>query len=257
MTIEIGDLKINYEVYGEENKSPVLILHGWGSNIDAIKPIVNSLSNRFKVYSIDLPGFGKSEEPKKEMYVDDYAVVVKEFLNKLNLEKCILIGHSFGGRVITKLVTKHGYKPERIIYVDAAGVKPKRSISYYIKVYSYKLTKKIIKIFNSKEKAEEIISNLRKNAGSDDYKNASDNMKKTFINVVNEDLTHLFKDINVPTLLIWGENDKDTPVSDAKIFEKNIKDSGLVILKGAGHYSYIDNYKEFSVILNKFLEDVN
>ena len=100
-------------------------------------------------------------------------------------------------------------------------------------------------------------SDLRKKSGSDDYRNVSDNMRKTFINVINEDLTHLFKNINVPALLIWGENDLDTPIRDAKIFEKNIKDSGLVILKDAGHYSFIDKYNEFMIIVNNFLGGKN
>lgn len=254
LNIVIRDLSINYKVYGENNQKSVLLLHGWGASLKAFEPVSKKLEQNYKVYAIDFPGFGESKEPSRSYNVIDYAYIVKEFIEKLNIGKCVLVGHSFGGRVITKLVAELGYIPEKIVYVDAAGVKPKRSFSYYLKVYSYKLAKNTIKLFNSKEKAEEIIATLRKNAGSDDYKNASENMKKTFINVVNEDLTHLFCKINVPTLLIWGENDKDTPIRDAKIFEKNIKDSGLVILKNAGHYSYLDKLGEFIIILNSFLE---
>ncbi|MBR1883547.1 MAG: alpha/beta hydrolase [Clostridia bacterium] len=254
MKIDINGLSINYEVYGKENKNVVVLLHGWGANLKLMEPIAKKLEDRYKVYAIDFPGFGESEEPKDAFNVTAYALVTLEFLKKNKIENAILIGHSFGGRVITKLVGELGYSPKKIIYVDAAGVKPKRSLNYYFKVYSYKLAKNMIKLFNSKEKADEIIKNLRQNAGSDDYKNASDNMKKTFINVVNEDLTHLFKNINVPALLIWGENDTDTPIREAKVFEKNIKDSGLVILKNAGHYSYLDKPSEFIIILNNFLE---
>ena len=231
MKTVIDDLNINYEIYGENNKEVIVLLHGWGANLKTMEPIAKRLEDKYKIYSIDFPGFGESDEPKEVFDVLEYAKLTEKFLKQNNIEKPVLIGHSFGGRVITKLVGELGYATKKIIYVDAAGVKPKRSLNYYFKVYSYKLAKNMIKLFNSKERADEIIKSLRKNAGSEDYKNASETMKGIFVKVVNEDLTHLFKNINVPTLLIWGENDKDTPIREAKVFEKNIKDSGLVILK--------------------------
>ena len=235
----------------------MVILHGWGANLKTMEAVAKGLAKNFKVYNLDLPGFGDSEEPQKDFFVEDYAKIVKQFLKKMKVDTCTLIGHSFGGRIITVLVGKLGYNVKNIIYVDAAGVKPKRSFNYYIKVYSYKLAKNVIKLIYPKEKSEQIINDLRKKSGSDDYRNVSDNMRKTFINVINEDLTHLFKNIKVPSLLIWGENDLDTPIRDAKIFEKNIKDSGLVILKDAGHYSFIDKYNEFMIIVNNFLGGKN
>lgn len=254
MKQKILDLDINYEIYGEDNKEIIVLLHGWGANLKTMEPIAKKMQGNYKIYSVDFPGFGESPEPERAYNVSDYARVILEFLNVNEIKDAVLIGHSFGGRVITKLVGELGYKPKKIVYVDSAGVKPKRSFSYYFKVYSYKLAKNVIKLFNSKEKAEEIIKRLRANSGSDDYRNASDNMKKTFVNVVNEDLTYLFSKIDVPTLLVWGENDLDTPIREAKVFEKHIKDSGLVILKGAGHYSYLDKLGEFIIILNSFLE---
>ena len=254
MKQKISGIDINYEVYGENNKEIIVLFHGWGANLKTMEPIAKKMQDRYKVYAIDFPGFGETPEPNSAFTVLDYANIALEFLSLNDIKNAVLIGHSFGGRVITKLVGQLGYHPKKIVYVDSAGVKPKRSLNYYFKVYSYKLAKNMIKLFNSKEKAEEIIKRLRANAGSDDYKNASDNMKKTFINVVNEDLTYLFPKIDVPTLLVWGENDLDTPIREAKIFEKNIKDSGLVILKGAGHYSYLDKLGEFILILNSFLE---
>jgi pimeloyl-ACP methyl ester carboxylesterase len=254
LNINIKDINLNYEILGEDNTSSVVILHGWGANLQTFAPVSKHLSKNYKVYSIDLPGFGLSSEPNFMYSVTDYARVILEFIEKMKIENPTLIGHSFGGRVIIKMVGELEYTPKNIIFVDSAGIKPKRSIKYYFKVYSYKLTKRIIQLCNSKEKAEKIISNLRKNAGSTDYRAASENMKKIFINVVNEDLKKYLPKIKVPTLLIWGENDKDTPVKDAKIFEKLIPDSGLIVFKGAGHYSYLDKLGDFLVIISKFLE---
>ncbi len=254
MNINIEDISLNYEILGEANTTAVIILHGWGANLQTMLPVSKYLSEKYKVYSIDLPGFGKSSEPSSTYDVTDYAKVIVKFTEIMNIQNPTLIGHSFGGRVIIKMVGELNYKPNKIIFVDSAGIKPKRSIKYYFKVYSYKLAKKIIQLTNSKEEAEKIITNIRKNAGSADYKAASDNMKKIFINTVNEDLKCYLPKISVPTLIIWGENDKDTPVEDGKIFEKLIPDSGLVILKDAGHYSYLDKLGDFLVIISKFME---
>ena len=254
MNVNINDISINYEILGENNIQTVLILHGWGANLQTMLPVSKHLSKKYKVYSIDLPGFGKSSEPNSIYAVKDYAEVVMKFCNIMNIHTPTLIGHSFGGRVIIKMVGELGYIAKNIIFVDSAGIKPKRSIKYYFKVYSFKLTKNVINFFCSKEKSEKIISNLRENAGSPDYKAATENMKKIFITVVNEDLKHYLPKINVPTLLIWGENDKDTPVKDAKVFEKLIPDCGLIIFKDAGHYSYLDKLGDFLVIISKFME---
>ena len=199
----IENINLNYELYGEDKEETVVILHGWGANLKTMESVARGLAKNFKVYNLDLPGFGDSCEPTKDFFVEDYARIVKEFLKKVKVDTCTLIGHSFGGRIITVLVGKLGYNAKKIIYVDAAGVKPKRRLSYYIKVYSYKLAKNVIKLIYSRERVEQIINDLRKKSGSDDYRNANDNMRKTFINVINEDLTHLFKNIKVPTLLIW------------------------------------------------------
>lgn len=254
MKINIENLNINYIVEGIDNKDEIILLHGWGASISSFIPVYKYLSKDYKVYVLDLPGFGESDVPPKYYKVSDYAKIIFEFINKLNIKSPTLIGHSFGGRVIMKLVGELGYMPKNIVFVDSAGIKPKRGPKYYFKVYSYKLTKNIVNILFSEEKAKKIISDIRNKKGSSDYINANENMKSVFVNVVNEDLKYTLKNIKVPTLLIWGENDLDTPLKDAKIIEKNIPDSGLVILKGAGHFSYLDNLNEFLIILDNFLK---
>ena len=156
-----------------------------------------------------------------------------------------------------KLVGGMGYTPDKIIFVDSAGIKPRRGLDYYFKVYSYKAIKKAINLVLSKEKATKLITDMRNKSGSTDYNNASENMKKTFINVVNEDLKCHLPNIKVPTLLIWGEKDMDTPLRDAKIIEKLVPDAGLVVFKGAGHYSYLENIHDFVVITTNFIKGEN
>jgi len=175
-------------------------------------------------------------------------------IKKLNLKNYTILGHSFGGRVIIKLFSKFNITPLNVVFIDSAGIRPKRTCKYYFKVYSYKLKRKILKLILPKKKYEEIINKIRNKNGSSDYKNLSENLSETFKKVVNEDLTKEIKSVNVKTLILWGSEDLDTPVSDAKIFEKEIKDSNLFILNGAGHYSFLDSEFAFIQILKNFLK---
>jgi len=252
--IQINDLKINYIKEGPDTKTTILFLHGWGTSAESFRPVINEMAKKFTTYAIDFPGFGSSQQPPTTYEVEDYSKLVLEFINKLNLENVVLVGHSFGGRVIIKLVGKLGYKPKKIILVDSAGIKPKRTLKYKIKVGVFKFAKKIAMILLGKKKGQEIINKYRSKAGSTDYNNADAVMKEVFKNVVNEDLTEYLPNIKVPTLLIWGELDQDTPLSDAQKMEQLIDNAGLVVIKGAGHFSFLNNLPYFLVVVNKFLE---
>lgn len=254
MKIKIDNLNINYIVEGEQNKEEVILLHGWGASIKAFLPVYKYLSKNYRVYALDFPGFGESDEAPSTYKVVDYAKIVLEFINKVGIKSPTLIGHSFGGRVIMKLVGDIGYIPRNIIFVDSAGIKPRRHLNYYLKVYTYKFSKMIVNLLFEENKAKAIILNMQNKKGSSDYINASSSMKNVFVNVVNEDLKYTLKNIEVPTLIIWGEKDLDTPLKDAKLIEKLVKDSGLVVLKGAGHFSYLENLSEFLIIVDNFLK---
>jgi len=253
--IKIDNIKIVYNETGKDSKTNIILLHGWGANKESFLPVQGYFSNKFKVYNIDMPGFGESEKPPITYTVSDYAKIILEFIKMLELDNVVLVGHSFGGRVIMKLVGELNYKPQKIIFVDSAGVKPKRKFSYYYKVYSYKLFRKIVTLTMGKKKSEKIINYWRNKVGSEDYKNADNTMREVFKNVVSEDLVPYISNIKVPTLIVWGENDQDTPLKDARKIESLIEDSGVVVLKNAGHFSYLDNLNEFLIITSKFLEE--
>ena len=250
MKILIDNININYEVHGDGKD--VLVLHGWGAEIGAVRPIANALSGNFRVWLVDLPGFGESDLPPENWDVYSYADFVKKLVDTLKITDPILIGHSFGGRLSIILVAKKLLNPPKIILVDSAGIKPKRGADYYFKVYTYKLMKRIAALTGKISKGLE--DKIKSKFGSSDYKNAAPALRAVFVRVVNEDLTYLLKDITCPTLLFWGENDDSTPLSDAKKMEKLIPDAGIVTVPGGGHFSYLDNPRLFGVVANKFLE---
>lgn len=252
MRIEIGGISINYECIG--SGAPVLLLHGWGADIAAMMPIANEVARLGKMaVCVDFPGFGKSDLPPAAWGVREYADTTKALIDKLGIRGCDLVCHSFGGRVTIMLAAEDETLFKRLVLVDAAGIRPKRTIKYYIKTYSYKLAKRLarIKLVN---KAFRFDSKI-KSAGSDEYKSLSGVMRETFVKVVNLDLTDKLDKIKNETLLIWGENDTATPLYMGRLMEKKIERAGLAVIENAGHFSYADDYPRFCSILDIMLMD--
>jgi len=206
---------------------------------------------------LDLPGFGKSDEPKEVIGSFQYAEIVRQFLKDENIDKDHFIRHSFGGKISIILGSKYPELTNKIVLIDSAGLIPKRGPKYYIKVYSFKLLKSLYKNLFFWLSNEEKMEKFYKKFGSDDYQAAAGLMRKILVRVVNENLRPILKDVKAPTLLIWGSEDDATPLYMGKIMEREIPDSGLVVFEGAGHYSYIDDYYKFTAVLNEFFKDNN
>lgn len=230
---------------------PLFLLHGWGCDgaiFDFAQPW---LTERFRVLTFDLAGFGRSEEPRDTWGVEEYTRSVEAVARHEGIERPILVGHSFGGRVSILFASRNATC--KAILVDAAGVKPKRSFAYYRKVYTYKLIKRVLPLVAGRARAERIIDRYRSKSGSSDYNNASPRMRAILSKCVNEDLCRAMPSIKAPTLLFWGENDTATPLADAKKMERLIPDAGLVAVKGAGHFSFLENRGLFIGVMESFL----
>lgn len=250
MIYRYGNLNINIEVAGEGE--PVLLLHGWGCTGSVFAHIGQVLAQRYEVYNFDFPGFGASDEPDSVWGTEEYTCMVERFVKDNNLQKPALVGHSFGGRISIIFASRN--ETSRVVLVDAAGIKPKRSTKYYCKIYSFKLLKWLCRTFLPKKTAEVLIEKRRKKAGSSDYGNASPVMRAILSRVVNEDLTLLLPQIKAPTLLFWGNMDTATPLRDARIMERLIPDAGLVIAHGTGHFSFLENSGLFTSVVKKFFD---
>ena len=247
--IDIEDIKLCYEVQGEGE--PVLILHGWGCSKDTVQSITEHISKTHRAYALDMPGFGETPPPNEVFGIEQYTQVVEKFCRKLNIENPILIGHSFGGRISILFSSRN--QTNKVMLVDAAGIVPKRTLKYHIKVRSYKIYKKLLPLFVGKQEAERRIEERRNRSGSADYRAAQGIMRTVFVKIVNEYMKYVMPKIKAPTLMIWGELDTATPLSDARTMEKLIKGSGVAVMKGCGHYSFLDNPRQFFAIVDAFL----
>ena len=231
----------------EGNKPTVLFLHGWGAPAETYRLMIDHLATYCRVVAPDLPGFGGSAEPESPWCVDDYVKWTVDFAAALNLSDVVLMNHSFGGRISIKLLAQKPlpFSVKKAVFMDAAGILPKRGLKYYYKVYTYKAMKKLFPGLAAKRQGK---------VGSSDYRNASPLMRQTMVRCINEDLTHLLKDNPVSTLLIWGSADTATPLSDGQLMERLIPDAGLVV-EGAGHFAFAQQWGLCSRVLDSFLKE--
>ena len=249
-TIEIDGVSLHYRDSGEETLKPVIIMHGWGCNVDTVASIENIFRGKMRVLNVDLPGHGQSTEPPSVWGVEDFTAMMEKFISKLGLAHPSLVGHSFGGR-ISLLLSSRNYVG-KVLLVDAAGIKPKRGFNYYRKVYTFKAIKNLLMLVLGREKGMEAVEKMRAKKGSADYRSSSPRMRAVMSRCVNEDLKHVMPAIKAPTLLIWGEDDTATPLSDAITMKRLIPNAGLVSFPGCGHYSFLDNPFGFRAAVSSF-----
>ena len=243
------NIELAYTIEGEGDV--VVLLHGWGCDHTIWRQTTDMLKNSHKVIAVDFAGFGNSSEPDSVWGVEEYTRSIEALLKSLGVNYPTLIGHSFGGRVSIVYASRNEVK--RVVLTDAAGVKPRRKLGYYYKVYSFKLMRHLLPILIGRQKAQMLIEQRRQRSGSSDYNRATPTMRAILSKVVNEDLCHLMSKIKASTLLFWGENDTATPLSDAKRMERLIPDAGLVTVAGAGHFSFLENTPLFLRVVESFL----
>jgi pimeloyl-ACP methyl ester carboxylesterase len=249
MEITINGIKTNYQVFGEGK--PFLILHGWGSNSDRWIAVAEEISKKgFKVIVPDLPGFGKSDTLLVPWNTNKYISWIEQFVKELSLGDFYLAGHSFGGALASKIAVKHVQEVKKLFLVSAACIRRKTAKKSFFKKLS-----KIIKLFYFlpyysffRKAIYKFI--IRKS----DYVYVEGIIKETYLNVVAEDLSFHLPFIKVPTVVIWGDKDDFTPIEDGYFISKQIKNSKLIVIPGAGHDL---NRKQPEILAEKILENLN
>ncbi len=249
MTVTVNNIETNCLVLGEPSETAVVMLHGWASNSALFRPSAEAVSAKYYVLAPDLPGNGVTPEPPGVWCVDDYADFVIAFIAHFGVKRVILLGHSFGGRVIIKMANRENlpFEIEKLILVDSAGIRPEKSAAQKRKEGVMKFGKKLL------AGSPALLDKMQGMVGSADYRAASPLMRQILVNTVNEDLEPLLPGIKYSTLLIWGTLDTATPIADAEKMERLIPEAGLARIEGCGHFAFIENPGLYGAILASFL----
>ncbi|NLD26324.1 MAG: alpha/beta hydrolase [Acholeplasmataceae bacterium] len=225
----------------------LVFLHGWGQNFLSFNKITEELKNDYQILGIDLPGFGMSDEPEYPLGLNDYVDTVEKILEHLSLKEPIIIAHSFGGRVAIRYSITRPTKV--LILVSSAGIK-RRSISLGLKIFCYKVLKRIYRIIARKK-----YFHLINHSGSDDYVQATPIMKQTMSHIISVDLRKDLRKIKIPTHLLWGVYDEATPYRDALLMHKLISHSQLHPFYRSGHFCYLTEGRKFINTLKRILSE--
>lgn len=230
----------------------VLLLHGWSDTLATFDALIPELGEG-RFIRLDLPGFGESELPSAPWDVARYAEFVRHFLNKLGVaEPDVLIGHSFGGRIAIKGVASGLFKPKKLVLVAAAGAAARSGVRRRVFAALAKVGRFLTAVPPLSLFRERLREKLYAAAGSADYLQAG-LLKETFLRVVRENLEADAAKIQVPTLLVWGEHDTETPLAEARAFARAIAGSRLAVIHGAGHFVHLDMPKETAREIRAFL----
>jgi pimeloyl-ACP methyl ester carboxylesterase len=230
-------MQIHSLEFGEKGK-PLVFLHGWQQTSRSFLPLVNFLCNDYRLFFLDLPGFGKSQPPSPNYSSFDYAKEVQNWIKKKKLKNVVLIGHSFGGKIGIIIASQNSPFLEKLILIASAGIPHPSKYAPLVKLIPNKL-KQIIPL------------KFKSLSASRDYKEAGV-LLSIFKRVVTENVQPLLKDIAIPTLIIWGKNDSELLSEDGKIMKNHIKKSKLVVIEG-GHFPFWENPQKVSELIKKFV----
>ncbi|MEZ5351391.1 MAG: alpha/beta hydrolase [Bryobacteraceae bacterium] len=242
-TIDIGGMTIRYRQAGHGD--PVLLLHGWGGSLESMDPIFNAITPYFRATSIDFPGHGQSSLPPEPWHVSDFLDLTMRFMDRMELQRPHIVSHSFGGRVTIKLAAQHPERAGKLLFTAGAGVKPPLSAKQKLKRAAAKL--KFLAPAGLRERAAPYLA-------SSDYANAGA-LRPTLRHVVDEDLTPLLASVQSPCLLIWGDQDHETPPYCGETMHRLLPHNEYIVFPGAGHFPYLDQLHKFNLLALKFLRD--
>ncbi len=249
MQVVVDGLMTRYSRQGEGRRA--LLLHGWGDSLATWSHLVPVLSKQYEVIALDLPGFGETSQPDTAWGLQEYSDFVAKFLDKIqakNLYACI--GHSNGGAIAIKAVAHNYISPERLVLLASAGIRQKSSAGkQLIKIMTK--TGKLVTLVLPESVSGRLQEKLYQRIGSD-YLIAG-HMKSTFKRIVAEDVQADAKLITVPTLLMYGEADKATPVLYGELFHNAISGSTLEVIAGAGHFVHRDRSANTASTIQEFL----
>ena len=232
---------INYIDYGE-GKNTIVLLHGWGQNIEMMRPIGDKLSKENRIIVVDLPGFGESKEPDTIWTMYDYTECIHELLETLNVKNPMLIGHSFGGKI--SLIYASKYEVSKLVLFGSPFKKEIKKLSLKTRVLK-KLKK--VPVLNKLE------GFAKKHIGSRDYRQASEFMRKIMVEHVNLDITEDVKRIKCPTIIIWGTLDQEVPIERAYELEGLIRDASVIPYEGCSHYAYLERLNQTVNVIKSFI----
>jgi pimeloyl-ACP methyl ester carboxylesterase len=249
MQIIVDGLLTNYVRQGEGRA--VVLLHGWGDNSKSWLELAQELAKNFDVIIPDLPGFGGSQLPPSTWGLNDYGSFMSAFLQKIKVrEVYCLIGHSNGGAIALRAIAQNLISSQKLVLLSSAGIRGEAKGRLKVLSYAAK-TGKLLTTPLPESTKNKLRAKAYKTIGSDML--VAEDLQETFKKIVSDDVQADAKIINIPTLLVYGEGDEQTPVRYGEIFHELIDYSSLEVLPEAGHFLQLDRPNALKSAIEGFI----
>jgi pimeloyl-ACP methyl ester carboxylesterase len=249
MQVIVDGLLTTYEVTGSGKL--IVLLHGWADSHQGFKDLQQELSKKYKVLSLDLPGFGNTQRPKIPWNLDNYAHFVHDVIDKLDYEKLYaIVGHSNGGGIAIRAVGEQILSPERLVLLAPAGIRSGNSIRKST-LKAIAKTGKVATLWMPYSYRKKLRSRLYGVVGSDML--IVPEMQETFKRTVSQDIQADARNLKIPTLLIFAENDRAVPLSNGQRLRSLIPYAKLEVLSQAGHFVHLEQPEKVRNLIEEFL----
>ena len=267
--ITVNGMDVHYREEGvSEADVPIVLIHGTGSSLHTFNDWVSRLKVNYSVIRMDIPGHGLTGPfPNRDYSIEAYVKFIKHFLDKKGIEKCIIGGNSLGGHIAWQFTATHPDRVKKLILIDAAGYpNESKSTPLAFQIAKIPLIKSMFTFITPKAIARKSVENVY----ADKSKVTTDLAMRYFeltlrsgnrqafvdrLSVENNPASyHLISNISQPTLILWGDQDLLIPIENAKLFQKDIPNNTLIILKNTGHVPMEENPSESLEAVVTFLE---
>ena len=246
LTLDGAPVRVHLEVKGPENGERILLLHGWGASTELMRPLLDGLSDTFRVAGFDFPGQGKSPVPPQGYGVQGHIEIVEGVMAHLGWDRCGIVGHSNGGRVALSWVGsgRGAGHADWMALIAPSGVRRKRTAGYWIRFWTARILKAPFSILPGQLRdfgldwlRHSLVWRL---LGSSDYRALEGAMRQTFVQTVNHYVEDVLPAVNVPVLILRGSNDDAISADQVGRMAALLPDAGVSAIEGAGHYAHLD-----------------
>jgi pimeloyl-ACP methyl ester carboxylesterase len=251
MQAVVDGLLTNYTKTGT-SKKVVILLHGWGDSLKTYQQLSKELGTSYTVICLDLPGFGGTQAPDGVWGLDEYAAFVHDFLNKQNIKTVYaFIGHSNGGAVLIRGLANKHITADKLVLLSAAGIRTAQKGQRLV-IKAIAKTGKVATFWLPDHHKKKLQKKLYGTVGSDML--VVPHLQETFKKTVRQDVQQDAGKLTLPTLLLYGENDKATPPLYGEMYHQLIANSTFEIVGEAGHFVHQDQPVAVLAAIEGFLK---
>lgn len=255
---EVSGLQIAFERAGEG--PPLALLHGIGSNARAWRYQLSELADEFTVVAWDAPGYGRSSDPPLGVEMADYADYLAGLFDHLGLGRAHVLGLSWGGVLAQEFYRRHPSRVSSLILADtfAGGRSRPEAVRQQNLAMRLRHVESMSPAEMAHERAPALLSpqappELVREVESITAEIHPDGYRLAAIASSNADERDVLPLIRVPTLVLWGEYDRVTPLSESEQLRDAIPEAKLVIIPDAGHVSNQEQPARFNGAVRDFL----